>query len=215
MNLRQWIPAALISHRNLLKKKKRYPYSNINTHKIGNNVRLGKGSAIAENADIRDGVEIGYYSYVSPDVIIASGTIGNYCSIGYRCQIGMFEHPIDQMSTSPNIYHKKRSILGIYTWDEIQNPPIIGNDVWIGSNVLVLQGVTIGNGSIIGGGAVVTKDIPAYSIAVGVPAKVIRKRFTDDQIAYLEKLKWWELSVDELQKYKYLFESKEKWVEHI
>ena len=69
---------------------------------------------------------------------------------------------------------------------------VIGNDVWIGYEALILAGVTVGDGAIIAGRAVVTKDVPPYTIVGGVPAKPIRKRFNDDTIAALEKLRWWD-----------------------
>ena len=69
---------------------------------------------------------------------------------------------------------------------------MIGNDVWIGYEALILAGVTVGDGAIIAGRAVVTKDVPPYTIVGGVPAKPIRKRFDDDTIAALEKLRWWD-----------------------
>lgn len=68
----------------------------------------------------------------------------------------------------------------------------IGNDVWIGSGALLLPGVHIGDGAIIAAGAVVTKDVEPYAIVGGVPAKIIRKRFNDEQIKYLLELKWWD-----------------------
>ena len=69
---------------------------------------------------------------------------------------------------------------------------LIGNDVWIGENVLILEGVHIGNGAVIGAGSIVTKDIEPYSINVGVPAKKIDSRFTEEQINFLDKVKWWD-----------------------
>ena len=74
---------------------------------------------------------------------------------------------------------------------------VIGNDVWTGRNVTIMAGVRIGNGAIIGAGAVVTKDIPDYAIAVGVPAKVIKYRFSDEVIEKLNRIQWWNWS-DEL-----------------
>ena len=76
-------------------------------------------------------------------------------------------------------------------WDN-KGDIIIGNDVWIGYEAVILSGVTIGNGAIIGARAVVTRDVPPYTIAGGVPAKPIRKRFSDDAISALLNIKWWD-----------------------
>lgn len=161
--------------------------------------------------DIRNGVEIGDYSYVSPNTVIASGVIGKFSSIGYNCQIGMFEHPIDYISTSPKVYGAKNVFGFEETWDEIKSPPVIGNDVWIGSNSTVLQGVSIGDGAIVAAGAVVTKNVEPYTIVGGVPAKVIKKRFSEDKINQLIRISWWDLSVGDIQQMKDIFESKENW----
>ncbi len=74
----------------------------------------------------------------------------------------------------------------------------IGNDVWIGQNAVIMAGVKIGDGAVIGSGAVVTKDIPDYAIAVGVPAKVIKYRFTEEQIKALKKIKWWDWADEQI-----------------
>ena len=68
----------------------------------------------------------------------------------------------------------------------------IGNDVWIGDSAIIMDGVKIGDGSIIAAGAVVTKDVPPYAIVGGVPAKIIRYRFDEDDINFLLELSWWE-----------------------
>ena len=77
---------------------------------------------------------------------------------------------------------------------------IIEEDVWIGSNVVILSGVTIGRGSVIAAGAVITRDVPRYSVVGGVPGQVIKRRFDEDTIEELEKLKWWEWSEEEIRK---------------
>ncbi|MDR2260113.1 MAG: GNAT family N-acetyltransferase [Azoarcus sp.] len=82
----------------------------------------------------------------------------------------------------------------------LKGDTVVGNDVWIGQNATILPGVHIGDGAIIGANAVVGGDVAAYSIVVGNPARVIRKRFDDELAALLEAFKWWDLPVDEIQR---------------
>jgi len=75
----------------------------------------------------------------------------------------------------------------------------VENDVWIGDNVTLLPGIQVGNGSIIGAGAVVSKNVEPFSIVAGNPAKIIGMRFSYNEIEYLNKIKWWELDMDQLK----------------
>ena len=84
-------------------------------------------------------------------------------------------------------------------WDN-KGDIVIGNDVWIGFEAIILSGVTIGDGAIIGTRAVVTKDVPPYTIVGGIPAKAIRKRFSDDVICELLKLQWWNWPENRIKK---------------
>lgn len=149
------------------------------------------------------GVELGDYSYVAKNSNITNCTIGKFCSIGSNFCCGMGIHPIDGISTSPMFYSKSKvngmSLVVDGTAVESKKT-IIGNDVFIGANVTVLDGVTIGDGAVIGAGAVVSKDIPPYAIAVGVPAKVVKYRFEKKIISKLLDLKWWNWEDDQLQK---------------
>ena len=87
---------------------------------------------------------------------------------------------------------------------------IIGNDVFIGANVTILDGVTIGDGAVIGAGAVVSKDIPAYAIAVGCPIQIIKYRFSEEQIEKLLKIKWWDFNSEKIKEVeKYFFDINE------
>ena len=82
-------------------------------------------------------------------------------------------------------------------WDN-KGDIVIGNDVWIGYEAMILSGVTIGDGAIIGTRAVVTKDVPPYTIVGGVPARMIRKRFSDEDVKTLQEMKWWDWPVEKI-----------------
>lgn len=139
--------------------------------------------------------DIGEYTYGTP--IIRSWDdnthfkIGKFCSIAGNVQMLLGgEHRTDWITTYP--FNKKFSEAANKKGHPSSKGDIeIGNDVWIGQNAIILSGVSIGNGAVIGAGSVVSKDVPAYAIVAGNPAKVIRYRFTEDQIARLEKIAWW------------------------
>ena len=169
--------------------------------------KLTPTSEIAPDVFIGDYVSMGYHSYVQKENEILSANIGNFCSIGTNCHIGMFEHPIYHMSTSSRLYLKVPDAGDFY--NDIPNPVNIGHDVWVGSNSTVLGGVTIGNGAVVGDGAVVNKDVPPYAVVVGVPAKIIKYRFDDEKIASLEQMQWWNMSDDELRQKRDFFKNKE------
>jgi len=196
MNIKRFIPESFKEQYRMLKVQKRFG-ANVYSSQVHPNVYLGRDVYIAKNVDLRENVRIGDYSYVNRGTLIASGRIGKYCSIGYNVQIGIFEHPTNLISTSPSIYrHNSLSDEVKPNWsrDDINSPPLIGNDVWIGSNAVIMQGVKICDGVIIAAGAVVTKDVEPYSIVGGVPAKTIKKRFSEDVIKLLVDFKWWDKS---------------------
>ncbi len=82
----------------------------------------------------------------------------------------------------------------------LKGDTVIGNDVWIGQNAVILPGVHIGDGAIIGANSVVGSDVAPYTIAVGDPAKAVRRRFDDEMIGLLEEFRWWDKSIDEINK---------------
>lgn len=196
MSIKRYIPNGFKDHLRLLKIQKKFG-QNICSHLINFPVTLGEGVYIAQGVDLRANVKIGDKSYVNRGTLIASGEIGKYCSVGYNCQIGIFEHPTNLISTSPYIYRHRNisnEVKPNWSMDDINNPPIIGNDVWIGSNAIVMQGVCIGDGAIIAAGAVVTKNVEPYSIVGGIPARIIKKRFEDEVIKLLLEFEWWNKS---------------------
>lgn len=123
--------------------------------------------------------------------------IGKFTSIanGVEFVMGAANHSMNSFSTYPFslISRNWASKIGM-TKDDMpdKGDTIIGNDVWIGRQAKIMPGVKIGDGAIIGSYSVVAKDIPPYSIAVGNPAKVIKYRFDEESIEFLEKIKWWD-----------------------
>lgn len=153
-------------------------------------------------------VSIGEYTYVAQHAVISYTTIGKFCSIGPNFLCGYGIHPVNGISTSPVFYSTmKQAGITFSAVDKIEERKFItiGNDVFIGANVTVLDGVTIGDGAVIGAGAVVSKDIPPYAIAVGVPIQIIKYRFSDDQISKLLKIKWWEFDENKLKDVEKMF----------
>lgn len=149
---------------------------------------------------------IGYGTYIiGENGYIHDCKIGRFCSIASNCHIGLGDHALDMVSTSPLFYSSysllpnnfltKSIPIKEHTIGDTPYKVIIGNDVWMGYNVCVKEGVTIGDGAIIGAKSLVTRDIPPYAIAIGTPAKVIKYRFTPEQIKKLLNLKWWDKDI--------------------
>lgn len=201
--LREYIKLSILRHR--------YPGRRIYSHLISRDVTLGTPCTVHRDVEIGSAVAIGNHSYVNAGTIIISGRIGKFCSIGYSCQIGLPEHPVDFVSTSPFTYGEVNLFRTDAFYSGVSSPPIIGNDVWIGSKAVILQGVHIGDGTIIAAGAVVTKDVPSFSIVGGMPARVIRMRFDEKKVEYLTRLKWWDLPMEELLKMKDVFMAGKDW----
>lgn len=153
--------------------------------------------------------KIGRCSYVANKTKIANATLGQFCSIGPRVNLGgLGKHPTHWVSSHPVFYSNLRQInlqfVATSKFDEF-GKTIVGHDVWIGAGATVLDGITIGNGAIVAAGAVVVRDIPPYTIVGGVPAKIIRKRFDEDVIIRLNQIEWWNYSIDTLKNASDLF----------
>lgn len=178
-------------------------------------------SIIADNARIYapfflHEVKIGDCSYVAKNSNITNCTIGKFCSIGPNFCCGLGIHPTDGISTSPMFYSTSKVNGAAFVE---QNKVVeskhttIGNDVFIGANVTVLDGVTIGDGAVIGAGAVVSKDIPPYAIAVGCPIRIVKYRMTEEQIAAMQRIQWWNWEEDRLQEVEKMFEDIDVFIE--
>lgn len=168
------------------------------------------------------GCKVGRYTYGYKDLLkdfpLAS-SIGRYCSINGTARI-CNNHSLDCVTTHPFLdypkffawdqYDKRKKFLQKYG-KHFQNagyenspirknePVVIGNDVWIGANVIILPGVHVGDGAVLAAGAVVTKNVDAYAIVGGVPAKVIRYRFSKEQIAQFLEIQWWNWTIQKIE----------------
>ena len=123
--------------------------------------------------------------------------IGSFCSIacGAKFIFTSANHSLGSLSTYPfPIFFEEWGLDAKNITDAWDNKGdiTVGNDVWIGYEAVILSGVTIGDGAIIGARAVVTKDVPPYTIVGGVPAKPIRRRFSDEVVEQLQRLRWWD-----------------------
>jgi acetyltransferase-like isoleucine patch superfamily enzyme len=131
-------------------------------------------------------------------------SIGKYCSIGRDCNFFLHaNHRADWITTSsqlwgpvtPEIADLHMSMGHPTCKGDIK----VGNDVWIGAKSTIMSGIKISDGAIVGAGSTVTKDVPPYAIVAGNPAKVVKYRFTEEQIEKLLKIKWWEWNEDKIR----------------
>ena len=172
----------------------------------------------------------GYESFLSYYPLASS--IGRYCSINYTARIWN-NHSMNCVTTHPFLDYPL-----FYSWEsyesrqyyiykygkyfnnaEYEDSPLrnnqkieIGNDVWIGANAIILPGVKIGDGAVIAAGAVVTKNVEPYAIVGGVPAKLIKYRFSKEEIRQFEEIQWWEWSTEDIEKNIELFYQPERFL---
>jgi virginiamycin A acetyltransferase len=159
-----------------------------------------------------------YYYGPEPEKFCTRNVIYPYPGSGERLEIGLFcqigqdvgfmmnggNHAVQGLSTFP--FHIVPEWKEIPSLGKVKGSTRIGNDVWLGCKALIMPGVTIGDGAIVAAGAVVTKDVPAYTIVGGNPARVIEKRFAkecgeeraDQKIAFLLKFQWWRLPLEQI-----------------
>ncbi len=150
---------------------------------------------------------VGAYTYFGQGCLVGTlESIGRFCSIAPNVTIGLGEHPLEYISTHPAFFNGAGMFPDINNKfgiprnaDVLSTPPVIGNDVWLGANCIIGRGVRIGNGAIIAAGAFVNRDVPDYAIVGGLPSRVIRMRFSEQQIERLLKLKWWNYDISIMQ----------------
>lgn len=159
------------------------------------NCIFGNHNVLYEGA-ILESVCLGDFSYVGANSHLSRVSIGKFCCLAPDVVIGLGTHPSRGfVSVHPAFYSPNGqggATFVNHSYFEEAAPVTIGNDVWIGARATVLDGVTIGDGAIVGAGAVVVGDIPPYAVVGGIPARVLRYRFTPEQIKALGRIKWWD-----------------------
>lgn len=164
---------------------------------------LGRYTEVGARTSLLDSA-MGDYSYVSPDGDVIHSQIGKFCSIAAFVRLNPGNHPQWRASQSHFTYRSSYYFDGeadeaaFFDWRR-SHSVTVGHDVWIGHGVVVLAGVSIGTGAIIGAGAVVAKDVGPYEIAVGVAARVVKRRFSEAIAARLEALAWWDWDHERLR----------------
>lgn len=189
----------LISYLKQILLKRRLRKHGIKFSPSLNSLRARQKIDIEENASVANGLlksdslKIGAYSYLrSGYELYGNIEVGRFCSIGNNVIIGLdrHQHPTNWLSTSlysgalSDKYESLRSEVTKVT---------IGHDCWIARDAVLMDGIEIGNGAIVASRAVVTKNVPPYAIVAGVPAKVIKFRFSKEIINQLCELEWWQL----------------------
>jgi acetyltransferase-like isoleucine patch superfamily enzyme len=165
------------------------PRSTIRLSSFGSQVRIGEGAFVDQCA-------IGDFSYVGPRAVLCNAVIGKFCSIALEGYIGTGGHPARTYVSTHPMFYLTRPRMGWTLVDRDLHQEFkrttIGNDVWIGARAIIRDGVNIADGAIVGAGAVLVKDAEPFGVYAGVPAKLIRHRFTVDQIEFLMAFKWWD-----------------------
>jgi phosphonate metabolism protein (transferase hexapeptide repeat family) len=164
--------------------------------------RLGRYSIVGERVILRE-VTLGDFSYFERHAEAIYTIIGKFCSIAANTRINALEHPLERLTTHkvsyrPNEYFRYLGVDAGFRQRRQAKAVTIGHDVWIGHGAVVMPGVSIGNGAVVGANAVVTRDVGAYEIVAGIPARVLKLRFAPEISARIERLAWWEWPVAKL-----------------
>ena len=166
------------------------PSAKLHEAKLGAYCEVGARTILHE-------VAMGDYSYVVNDAQITYTTIGKFCSIAAMTRINPGNHPMHRASQAHFTYRASAYFPGegdeaeFFEWRRGHHVHI-GHDVWIGHGATILPGRSVGTGAVVAAGAIVTKDVPAYAIVAGNPARTIKRRFPEEITGRLAELAWWD-----------------------
>jgi len=170
-----------------------------------NGVDLGTGAYVAPGSHIARGSQIGPYSRINgPAIIRGHGQfrMGAYCAVGVGLHVITSNHDMSRAGVQITMYRR----FGFAEFREIPSVTTIGNAVWIGDRVTVTAGCRVGDGAVLAAGAVVTRDVEPFTVVGGVPARMIRRRFSEEVAAILGELRWWEWPQERIARNRAFFE---------
>ena len=165
---------------------------------------LEKCAAAARNSSVAFST-IGRYTSIGRNTKVTHADIGSFCSVSWDCTINAVSHPIERITTSAFPYVPGMGGF-VDEREQAHERVLIGHDVWIGAQVIIMPGLQIHHGAVIGAGAIVTRDVQAYEVVVGSPAKHLKWRFDRELRDKLLVLKWWDWSDSQLQQNIQLFQ---------
>jgi phosphonate metabolism protein (transferase hexapeptide repeat family) len=167
-----------------------HPTAELKSCKLGRHVVIGERTILRE-------VTVGDFSYFERHCEAIYTQIGKFCSIAANSRLNALEHPIERITSHkvsyrPNEYFRYLGVDAGFRERRQGKAVTIGHDVWIGHGAVIMPGVSIGNGAVVGANAVVTRNVGAYEIVAGAPARLLRRRFSAEIAARIEALSWWD-----------------------
>jgi phosphonate metabolism protein (transferase hexapeptide repeat family) len=174
------------------------PTASVRDSKLGAYTEVGARTVLLE-------VAMDDYSYVVNDAQITYTTIGKFCSIAAMTRVNPGNHPMHRASQAHFTYRASAYFPGesddaeFFAWRRSHHVHI-GHDVWIGHGAVVLPGRSISTGAVVAAGAIVTKDVPAYTVVAGNPARPVKRRFAEEIAGRLAELAWWDWDHETLQR---------------